>query len=110
MNRPDPSPWLRRLVPLLATAVALLAGVVCFAQPRAASRVWITVLGTTDQHGNLLPVDYYTGKPDARGLAAELRAAYPGASIVGCSTSGEICGTEVLDGYLVTKFITQTGV
>ena len=33
--------------------------------------------------------------------AAELRAAYPGAPIVGCSTSGEICGTEVLDDSIV---------
>jgi len=30
--------------------------------------------------------------------SAELRAAYPGARIIGCSTSDEICGTEVLDG------------
>ena len=30
MNRPDPSPWLRRLVPLLATAVALLAGLLAY--------------------------------------------------------------------------------
>ncbi len=32
-------------------------------------RAWITVLSTTDLHGNILPVDYYTGRPDARGLA-----------------------------------------
>ena len=32
-------------------------------------RVHIVVLGTTDQHGNLFPVDYYTGKIDNRGLA-----------------------------------------
>ena len=35
----------------------------------AAAHVQITILGTTDLHGNLLPIDYYTGKPDARGLA-----------------------------------------
>ena len=50
-------------------ASALLLAVVSLAQPRAATRAWITVLGTTDQHGNLLPIDYYTGKPDQRGLA-----------------------------------------
>ncbi|MEK0430375.1 MAG: hypothetical protein RL139_179 [Gemmatimonadota bacterium] len=33
--------------------------------------------------------------------AAELRAAYPGARIIGCSTSGEICGTDVLDDSIV---------
>jgi 2',3'-cyclic-nucleotide 2'-phosphodiesterase/3'-nucleotidase len=32
-------------------------------------RAWITVLSTTDLHGNVLPIDYYTNKPDARGLA-----------------------------------------
>jgi 2',3'-cyclic-nucleotide 2'-phosphodiesterase/3'-nucleotidase len=32
-------------------------------------RAWITILSTTDLHGNVLPVDYYTNKPDARGLA-----------------------------------------
>jgi 2',3'-cyclic-nucleotide 2'-phosphodiesterase/3'-nucleotidase len=35
----------------------------------AAKRAWITILSTTDLHGNILPVDYYTNKPDARGLA-----------------------------------------
>jgi 2',3'-cyclic-nucleotide 2'-phosphodiesterase/3'-nucleotidase len=32
-------------------------------------RVQITILSTTDLHGNILPVDYYTNQPDARGLA-----------------------------------------
>jgi 2',3'-cyclic-nucleotide 2'-phosphodiesterase/3'-nucleotidase len=32
-------------------------------------RAWITILSTTDLHGNILPVDYYTNKADARGLA-----------------------------------------
>lgn len=35
----------------------------------AQRRAWITVLSTTDLHGNILPVDYYTNKPDVRGLA-----------------------------------------
>ena len=35
----------------------------------ATKRVHIVVLGTTDQHGNLFPVDYYTNKADNRGLA-----------------------------------------
>ena len=33
------------------------------------TRVHIVVLGTTDQHGNLYPVDYYTNQSDNRGLA-----------------------------------------
>lgn len=38
--------------------------------PRQLSkRVHVVVLGTTDQHGNLFPVDYYTDKADNRGLA-----------------------------------------
>ncbi|MDT7541296.1 MAG: 2,3-cyclic-nucleotide 2-phosphodiesterase / 3-nucleotidase [Acidobacteriota bacterium] len=32
-------------------------------------RAWVTIVSTTDLHGNVLPVDYYTNKPDARGLA-----------------------------------------
>ena len=35
----------------------------------ATKRIQIVVLGTTDLHGNLYPTDYYTNKPDNRGLA-----------------------------------------
>lgn len=35
----------------------------------APQRVHITVLGTTDLHGNIYPIDYYTNKTDNRGLA-----------------------------------------
>jgi 2',3'-cyclic-nucleotide 2'-phosphodiesterase (5'-nucleotidase family) len=35
----------------------------------SSKRVHIIVLGTTDLHGNLYPVDYYTNKADNRGLA-----------------------------------------
>ncbi len=35
----------------------------------SSKRVHIVVLGTTDLHGNVFPVDYYTNKPDNRGLA-----------------------------------------
>lgn len=38
-------------------------------QSGAANRVQITILGTTDLHGNIYPVDYYLNKPDNRGLA-----------------------------------------
>src|SRR5580765_4025797 len=34
-----------------------------------ANRTQITILGTTDLHGNIDPIDYYTNKPDNRGLA-----------------------------------------
>jgi 2',3'-cyclic-nucleotide 2'-phosphodiesterase (5'-nucleotidase family) len=32
-------------------------------------RAQVTILSTTDLHGNILPVDYYTNKADNRGLA-----------------------------------------
>jgi 2',3'-cyclic-nucleotide 2'-phosphodiesterase/3'-nucleotidase len=35
----------------------------------SSKRVHIVVLGTTDLHGNLFPVDYYTNKADNRGLS-----------------------------------------
>lgn len=35
----------------------------------ASNRVQLTILGTTDLHGNIYPIDYYTNKPDNRGLA-----------------------------------------
>ena len=35
----------------------------------APQRAWLTIISTTDLHGNILPVDYYTNKEDARGLA-----------------------------------------
>ena len=49
-------------------AVALLmCGLPCVADGPA--RVHITLLSTTDLHGNIYPLDYNTNKPDARGLA-----------------------------------------
>jgi 2',3'-cyclic-nucleotide 2'-phosphodiesterase / 3'-nucleotidase len=54
-------------------ALLFVAALVLATSPVAgqttATRVHITVLGTTDLHGNLYPVDYYTDKPDNRGLA-----------------------------------------
>ena len=47
--------------------VALLLSLVVTASGQ--QRVHITILGTTDLHGNILPKDYLTGKPDQRGLA-----------------------------------------
>ncbi len=61
-----------RLPIRLTLAAALLAGAsALLVSPQAAApdRAWITVLSTTDLHGNILPVDYYADRPDARGLA-----------------------------------------
>ena len=52
----------------LSTLVILLA-LVLVGRSFAPDRVQITILGTTDLHGNILPVDYYTNKSDNRGIA-----------------------------------------
>lgn len=58
--------------PLLAFAFALTAALALLSSVShggAASRIHITILGTTDLHGNIYPLDYYTNKLDNRGLA-----------------------------------------
>ncbi len=40
---------------------------------------------------------------------AKLRALYPGARLVGCSTAGEICGTRVLDDSIVATAVAFEG-
>lgn len=52
----------------LLTLVMLLT-LVLVARSFVPDRVQITILGTTDLHGNINPIDYYTNKPDNRGLA-----------------------------------------
>jgi len=52
----------------LSTLVIMLA-LVLVGRSFVPDRVQITILGTTDLHGNIEPVDYYTNKPDNRGLA-----------------------------------------
>ncbi len=60
------------LVCLLGVAV-LQGGTLCGSAPTALSAapesVTLTLLGTTDLHGNLEPVDYYLDQPANRGLA-----------------------------------------
>ena len=51
-----------------ATLVFILT-LVLAAHSFAPDRVQITILGTTDLHGNINPIDYYTNKPDNRGFA-----------------------------------------
>jgi 2',3'-cyclic-nucleotide 2'-phosphodiesterase/3'-nucleotidase len=50
------------------TLVVLLA-LVLVARSFVPVRVQITILSTTDLHGNIDPIDYYTNKADNRGLA-----------------------------------------
>ncbi|MDT7603701.1 MAG: hypothetical protein QOF61_1698, partial [Acidobacteriota bacterium] len=60
-----------KLAPLALLVALALLSVFAPAQTQNtnARRAWVTILATTDLHGNILPVDYYTNKPDARGLA-----------------------------------------
>jgi 2',3'-cyclic-nucleotide 2'-phosphodiesterase/3'-nucleotidase len=84
---------MRRLIPILLCAAAMLA----------AQTVTITVLATTDMHGHLVPVDYLTGQPAARGLAKiatlirEARAANPNSLLIDCGDT--IQGTPLEDVY-----------
>ena len=52
----------------VSTLVIMLA-LVLVGRSFAPDRVQITILGTTDLHGNILPLDYYTNKSDNRGIA-----------------------------------------
>jgi 2',3'-cyclic-nucleotide 2'-phosphodiesterase (5'-nucleotidase family) len=56
------------LVHSLSILVFLLV-IVFVARSFVPERVQITILGTTDLHGNINPIDYYTDKVDNRGLA-----------------------------------------
>lgn len=56
----------------IAVIIILLAVTLAALPPgvgSAAKRLHVVILGTTDLHGNLFPIDYYTDKPDNRGLA-----------------------------------------
>ncbi|HYJ45795.1 MAG TPA: metallophosphoesterase, partial [Pyrinomonadaceae bacterium] len=58
---------------LLSMGLALLLAIVVSTSESTATnppaRAQVTILSTTDLHGNILPVDYYTNKADNRGLA-----------------------------------------
>ena len=58
----------KSIVYSVATLIVLIS-IVLVARSFAPERVQITILGTTDLHGNINPIDYYTNKPDNRGLA-----------------------------------------
>lgn len=53
----------------LMVVSTLIAASLPLAGQGSMTRLHVVVLGTTDLHGNLLPIDYYTDKQDNRGLA-----------------------------------------
>src|ERR1044071_3468319 len=58
----------------IAALLALVLGIAVSSFPirssgQSSSRISLVILGTTDLHGNLYPIDYYTNRPDNRGLA-----------------------------------------
>ncbi len=73
----------------MRTAQVLISAVLLAALVRAKS-VDVTLLATTDLHGNIYPYDFYTGKPSPRGLAKEatliqkIRAENPNTILVDC--------------------------
>src|SRR5271169_1225825 len=54
---------------LFVIGVSAIGGHAGRTQQALSSRVHITLLGTTDIHGNILPEDYYANRPANRGLA-----------------------------------------
>lgn len=70
--------------------LGLWTGVSGHATRGTADQVVITLLGTTDLHGNIMPVDYYANRPANRGLAKiatlirQERAANPHALLLDC--------------------------
>lgn len=81
-----------------ALALALASAVLA-----SAKTVVITVLATTDLHGNILPYDFYTAKPAQRGLAKlaslvrQVRAENPNTVLIDCGDT--IQGTPLESVY-----------
>lgn len=73
----------------------LLFALVCSAFAADAGQVTISVMATTDLHGNIDPVDYYTDLPAARGLAKiaslvrDVRAENPNNLLIDCGDTIE---------------------
>lgn len=53
----------------LLMTIALLVYSLAGTAATAPARVQVVILSTTDLHGNIYPIDYYTNKPEGRGLA-----------------------------------------
>jgi len=61
--------------------------------------------GTLGEQANLVLLFGATKRIKEKGLIDMIRAAYPNACIFGCSTAGEIMGTQVLDNSLIVTAV-----
>jgi 2',3'-cyclic-nucleotide 2'-phosphodiesterase (5'-nucleotidase family) len=59
----------KHFIPALFVLIVLTLAVFPLGAGSAAKRLHVVILSTTDLHGNIFPIDYYTDKPDNRGLA-----------------------------------------
>src|SRR3954462_6290991 len=60
----------RIIVALLNVSLTLIAAVsITTAQSTTPQRAHVVILGTTDMHGRVFPIDYYTNKYDNVGIA-----------------------------------------
>lgn len=62
---------MKHIATLTVILISVLMLAASFASPSAGGplRSHITILSTTDMHGNIYPIDYNTNEPSARGLA-----------------------------------------
>src|ERR1700679_3365459 len=78
-----------KVVSPMGTLRRYLTGLI-LASLASGAELKITLLATTDLHGNLLPYDYYTAQPSARGLAKiatliqDARTANPNNLLIDC--------------------------
>src|SRR3984957_836122 len=79
-----------KVVSPMGTLRAYLTGLI-LASLASGAELKITLLATTDLHGNLFPYDYYTAQPAARGLA-KIATLIPAARAENPNTRHISCG------------------
>jgi len=90
-------------------ALRLALAALLVVAPGWTRQVTVTLLATTDLHGNIYPLDYFSGQPSARGLAKiatlveSVRRETPDSFLIDCGDT--IQGTpleSVYQGYVST--------